>query len=447
MRSFSRRMGIVVGILLLGGGHAQGETLQNAIQYVLQTNPEIKAISYNRLARDQEVIQAKGGYYPTLDASLSTGLDRRMHTFAYDPTTSRPKTTVLSLRQNVFQFGATQSEVRRQEARVQTEAYLLQGTSENIALQAARVYLNLLRNLELLNLAKENLLNHERIADQMKLRSTSGVDRKADLDQVMGRLALAQSNVVIATANIADGKTDYQAVIGRLPEDLEMAPAFDSAVPGSMDEAEQLAVKNYPILKSAKADLEARKAQYETAKRINYPSLDVAVDYRWQTDVNYPNREEDLVANAVLRFNIFNGLRNKARIEETMHLISEAEAILNNTQRQVVQAVRLSWEAFTAASERVAHLEDYVKSTGATADAFAAQWNIGRRTMFDVLDTQAEYITAKSDLVRAKYDRIYSEYRVLNGMGKLVNAMGLQWPEESRVEMTLTELFPLPNWE
>lgn len=448
MRSLFKCMGIFgVSVLLLGGGSAQGETLQNAIKYVLQTNPEIKAISYNRLARDQEVIQAKGGYYPTLDASLSAGLDQRLHTFGSDPTLSRPKSTILSLRQNVFQFGATQSEVRRQEARVQAEAYLLQGTSENVALQACKVYLNLLRNMELYDLAKENLLNHERIADQMKLRSTSGVDRRADLDQVMGRLALAQSNVVIATANIADGKTDYQAAIGRLPEDLTMAPPMDSTIPGSMDEAEQLAVKNYPILKSARADLEARQAQYETAKRINYPTLDVAVDYKWQTDVNYPNREENLIANAVLRFNIFNGFRNKARIAETLHLISEAEAILNNTQRQVLQSVRLSWEAYTAAKERGTYLEDYVKSTGATAEAFAAQWNIGRRTMFDVLDTQAEYITAKSDLVRAKYDKLYSEYRILSGMGKLVATLGLQWPDESRAETTLTELFPLRNWE
>jgi outer membrane protein, adhesin transport system len=449
MRSFFKCAGIVaINVLLFwGGGSAQGETLQNEIKYVMQTNPEIRAVAYNRLAKDQAIIQAKGGYYPTLDASLSAGIDYRLHTFASDPTITRPKQTILSLRQNVFQFGATQSEVRRLEATAQSQAYLLQGTSENVALQASRVYLNLLRNMELYDLAKENLLNHERIADQMKLRSASGVDRKADFDQVMGRLALAQSNVVVTTANIADGKTDYQAVIGRLPGDLAKPNPMDSTLPGSMDDAEQLAVKNYPILKSARADLEARQAQYETAKRINYPKLDVAVDYKWQTDVNYPQREEDILANAVLSFNVFNGFRNKARIAETLHLISEAKEILNNSQRQVVQSVRLSWEAYVTAKERETFLEEYVKSTGLTAEAFAAQWNIGRRTMFDVLDTQAEYITAKSSLVSVRYDKMYAEYRVLSGMGKLVKTLGLQWPEESRVETALTELFPLPNWQ
>jgi outer membrane protein, adhesin transport system len=57
---------------------------------------------------------------------------------------------------------------------------------------------------------------------------------------------------------------------------------------------------------------------------------------------------------------------------------------------------------------------------------------VGRRTMFDVLDTQAEYINAKSDLVDAVYDKAYAQYRVLTGMGKLVHTLGLEWPEESR---------------
>jgi hypothetical protein len=78
-----------------------------------------------------------------------------------------------------------------------------------------------------------------------------------------------------------------------------------------------------------------------------------------------------------------------------------------------------------------------VKATGLTADAFTAQWNIGRRTMFDLLDTQAEYITAKASLANAKYDKLYAEYRVLNSLGKLVNTLGLQWPEESRIDTAI----------
>jgi adhesin transport system outer membrane protein len=96
--------------------------------------------------------------------------------------------------------------------------------------------------------------------------------------------------------------------------------------------------------------------------------------------------------------------------------------------------MRLSWEAYEATQDNITHLEEYVKSTGLTAEAFVKQWSIGRRTMFDVLDTQAEYLNAKADLVNAQYDKMYAQYRILSGMGKLAHNLGLEWPEESRVE-------------
>jgi adhesin transport system outer membrane protein len=415
---------VIAGILILGSGYVQAETLPEAIQQVLVTHPDIKAASFGRQARDQEVVQARGGYYPTLDASMNWGFLQQDKPAIAD-NKSWPSQSAVSLRQNLFRGGSTFAEVKRQEARVKSQAYLVQGTSENIALQTAKVYMNVLRSQELSENAKENLINHERITDQVKLRMQSGVDRRADLDQVTGRHALAQSNIVVTAANLRDARTDYQAVVGRLPDSLVAPPPFVSPIPASMEEAE-------PIVKSAQADLEARKLQYAVAKRMLSPSLDIAADYNWTDDVApYPYRRDYFSASAVVSFNIFNGFRNEGRIKETQYLVSEAREILNNTQRQTVQSIRLSWEAYKAAKERVIYLEEYVKATDATAAAFSSQWNIGRRTMFDLLDTQAEYINAKSDLARAKYDKMYAEYRILSGMGKLVHSLGLQWPAES----------------
>lgn len=422
---------LVAGALILGSSNAQGETLQDAVNYLLQTNPQIRAISWNRMARDEEVKQAQSGYFPTIDISSGFGLQEQQEPFHE---TTHPDSTVASLRQNVFHFGTTKYEVARQKARVRSAAYLLQGTSEGVSLQASRVYLDVLRQLELYDLADENLTNHERIYDQIKLRSASGVDSKADLDQVMGRLALAQSNVVAAKANITDAETDYQAVIGHLPEDLIKPQPVDSAIPASMEEAQQLALDNFPIVKSAQADYEAREFQHKVAKSINYPSLDAAVDYRWENDVDIPGYAEEFVATGMVSFNIFRGWHDMARVTETRHLICEAWEIRNNTRRQAVQSIRLSWEAYEATQDRITHLGEYVKSTGATAEAFDKQWSIGRRTMFDVLDIQAEYLNAKADLVNARYDRKSSEYRVLAGIGKLADTLGLQWPEESQVD-------------
>ena len=422
---------LTLGALIAGTGSAHAETLQDAVHYMLQTNPDVKSIAYNRLARGEEVKQARAGYLPSLDISYGAGIVDQNNPF---DDTSYPQSTVLSLRQNVFRGFADQYEVERQTARVNSSAYQLQGRSENIALVTSRVYLNYLRQLELLELAKENLTIHQRIHDQIKLRSESGIDRKADLDQVLGRLSLAESSLVIAEANVADAQTDYQFVVGRIPEHLVKPQPVDAFIPALLEEAQQLAVKNYPILKSAQADVQAREAQYVVAKSNYYPKLDIVVDQKWEEDVDIPGYEEELRATAVARFNIFNGFSDKARIAETCYLIKEAREIQKNTERQIIESIRLSWMAHQASQNSIVYLQNYVKSTGATAEAFSKQWNIGRRSMFDVLDIEAELVNAKIDLVNAQYDKLYAQYRILNGMGQLVHTMGLQWPVESKVE-------------
>jgi len=433
MRSIFKCLGIIVsGGLLWIPGSLCAETLQDAVHYMLQTNPEIRAASFNRQARDEEVKQAQSDYWPILDVSYGAGVSEIDNYL--DDGTSHPQSTVVSLRQNLFRGFGTQYEVKRQESRVASQAYLLQGTSENIALRTSRVYLNVLRQLEVFDLAKENVQTHQRIYDQMKLRSESGIDRKADLDQVMARLSLAESDVIVTEANVNDAMTDYHFTVGRMPENLVAPHPVDSVMPATIDEAEQMALSNYPILKSAQADVQAREAQHVVAKSEYYPKLDIAVDQRWEDEVDVPEYIEELSAIAMVRFNIFNGWRDKARVAETNKLICEAKEIRNNTYRQIVESIRLSWVAYQSSLNRIAYLENYVKSTNATAEAFSKQWNIGRRTMFDVLDIEAELINAKIDLVNAKYDKLFAQYRVLSGMGKLVHTLGLQWPVESQVE-------------
>jgi adhesin transport system outer membrane protein len=426
-----------VGILCFSSMPGQAETLQEAIQFAMQTSPEIRSVAFNRLARDQEVIQAKSGFLPSVDVSYSFGLESQDEPRNTD---TWPERWVLGLRQNVFQGFATVNEVKRQKARVKSSAFLLQGDSEDTALVVSRVYLNVLRQLEIYELAKENLTIHERIHDQIKLRSESGLDRKADLDQVEGRLALARSNVVVTESNVVDAETDYLKMVGRMPNNLIKPQEVDSSIPPTLEEAIHLAIENQPILKSADADLEAREAQHNVAQSPFFPTLDIAVDQKWEDDVDEPGYVEELQAVATVRFNIFNGFSDKARVTETLQLINEAREIRNNTYRQTVEFIRLAWVSYRQSTDQIQYLENYVKSISETAMAFQKQWNIGRRTMFDVLDIEAELINAKRDLVNAHYDRMFSQYRVLTGLGKLVHTLGLQWPSESLVDEKKEEI-------
>jgi adhesin transport system outer membrane protein len=433
MRWFKQSSAVLMGgFFLLAGNVAQGETLSEAVAEILNSHPEVKALGYNRLARDQEVVQARAGYLPTLDFVAGAGVEdvQEPESESYSPTEM-----ALKLRQNVFAGFSTMNEVARQKNRVRSMAYSLQATSENIALKATRAYLEVLRAEELKVLAEENLLKHQQIADQIKLRTESGVGSEVDTEQVQGRLALAQSNVVVTQTNLIDAMTNYQAVMGRMPVDLLKPEPPGSVLPASLEDAEKLAVAGHPTLKSAMADLDARYKQRDVANSPFLPVLDIEVDQNWDEDVDQiEGRQDSLVAMVRLRYNLFNGMKDHGRKAETVQQVEEAREIKNSTHRQVIESIRLSWMSYQAVLDRMKYVEDHVKLTEATAVAFGKQFDIGKRTLLDVLDTEAEAIDAKRDLINTTYDGLYSQYRILNGTGSLVHSLGLKWPEESIVD-------------
>jgi len=326
------------------------------------------------------------------------------------------------------------NEVDRQKARVLSSAYLLRDKADDVALRVAKAYIEVLRKKELESLANENVIIHERISDQINLRGESGVSRKADVDQVKGRLALAKSSFVATKINVVDAYSNYQAVVGRVPVDLVSPDSIEKLMPPSMEDAVQLAVYNHPALKSAKADLEARVFQKKVARSPYMPVLDIEVDKYWGEDVDgVVGKQEYLATWLRLRFNLFHGWKDKARKVETEYLVTEAQGIQQNAELQAVEAVRLSWMAYKAMLDRIKLLDEHVVASSATAQSYTKQFNIGKRTLLDVLDTSAEVITAKKDLVNARYDGLIAQYRILSDTGNLVPALGLEWPQESKI--------------
>lgn len=423
---------LVFCLLLAPLTNSYGETLQEAVREIINTNPNVRTVAYNRLAREQEVVQAKSGYFPKIDVQLGAGYDDVEQPFDEE---LNPTLAHISLRQNIFAGLSTMNEVERQKARVRSEAFIVRTTVENTALRTSRVYIDVLKNRRILELAKENLLIHQRISDQIRLRSESGVGRKADMDQIQSRLTLAHSNVIVANQNLLDAKTNYLAVVGRMPEDLTQPEIKENILPSSLEEAEQLAVAQHPTLKSADADLDARRYQDEVAKSPFYPVVDLELDRIWEDETNYSlEQRENFRAMLRLRYNLFNGWKDKARKAETTHLISEAREIRNNTHRQVVESTRLSWQAYQSILGRIQYLEQRVQFATATANAYTKQWNIGQRTLLDVLDSEAERIDSLQQLIVAQQDGLYAQFRILNSTGRLVSALDIQWPREAMIE-------------
>jgi adhesin transport system outer membrane protein len=70
-------------------------------------------------------------------------------------------------------------------------------------------------------------------------------------------------------------------------------------------------------------------------------------------------------------------------------------------------------------------LRQQVEAALATRDAYEMQFNIGQRTLLDVLNAENEVIQARQDVVNTRADNLLAQYRLLEAMGALVDELGV----------------------
>lgn len=424
----------LLGILGISASHlflvsfASALTLQEVIEHTLKTNPEVQAARQQVLAREKEVRLAKGGYLPTLDAELGIGREwtESPATGGEDVELTR-KEAALRLRQMIYDGSETSSEVDRQKARYNSALFDTLDTEETVALQATQAYIEVLRQSELLQLLKSTLDEHQNIYDQMALRSDAGVGSRSDLDQISARLSLANSNYIAGQNNLQDAVSNFYGIVGYIPEASTLVKPEGLAAPASIEDAVAKAFNNNPQLKSADADIEAAKAQYRASKGQYYPTLSLEGDRTWNEDIDgIEGDNEDWVIALRLRYNLYNGGSDSARKKQTAYLIEEAKEIRGNTKRQVEEGMRLSWHAYEYTQKQLNFLTSYSDSVVATREAYRKQFNIGKRSLLDLLNTENELLEAKTNYLNTSYDQLYSLYRIAQAEGELTNKLGIK---------------------
>jgi adhesin transport system outer membrane protein len=132
-----------------------------------------------------------------------------------------------------------------------------------------------------------------------------------------------------------------------------------------------------------------------------------------------------------MRWNLFNGGKDLANVARTASKMQEAQEVQNRAQRQTVEAVRLAWSKYETAKKSLRWSKDHVDASTRTTEAYGKQFNIGQRTLLDLLDSQNELFGAKQNYIVDKYTEINQRYRVLSAAGCLTEKLEIELPKEA----------------
>jgi adhesin transport system outer membrane protein len=427
------RLFVLVPLALAVSLAAQGQSINEAMQSALEVHPEIQAGINARLSVEEQMKAAKGGYLPQIDLLAGYGREGTdspgTRGTTHNTETLDRGDSSLRLQQMLFDGFATRSEVGRQRATVNARAYELLGTSERTALTVAQVYLDVLTRQELVRLAESNLASHERIYDQITLRSQSGVGRTADLDQAEARLAQARNNLITEQTNLADAQVNYFSVVGRDASELIQPPGLAGQLPESLASARQEMLTNNPFLSSAEADVQATEQQYEAAKSSFYPRVDAELSRGMDNNIDgVSGHSNEWRAMLNMRYNLFAGGSNKADLQSKAYQTNQAMDIRNNALRVLNEDLSLAWNALENARQQLPIAQQYVDYSRRVRESYQKQFSLGDRTLLDLLDSENELFTASRRLEEVRFTDLFTQYRIKATMGTLLKSQGVVAP-------------------
>jgi adhesin transport system outer membrane protein len=428
---------VLPGALLLSGSPAFAVDLREAIQAALTTNPEIRQAVSNRQATLEERIQGQGAYYPRISVEGSAGVrslrnpTRRSLGIASD--TLWPVEGDLIVDQLVFDSGGREAEVRRQAARTDAAAARVEERSQYVALNVARSYVDYLLQQRLVAIAQDNVTFHDRLAGDLREGVSKGSISIADQQQAEERLQAARARVTQAREDLDSAGIEFQRLTGLPVDSVSMPPDLAQCMPATLADAEAAARDNNPRVREAIADLASAREDISAAKAELGPKLSIEGRARAGHDIDgFEGHTTDLQALGVVRWLIFNGGQKEANVREQQNRADEVHGRLFERTRSAMEDVRTAWSRLTNQTALASELETQGRISDDVLLSYREQFNIGRRSLLDVLDAQNSRYNVQQQTETARLAKVYAQYRVLAAENKLIDCLGVQMPAAAR---------------
>jgi adhesin transport system outer membrane protein len=412
--------------------------LRQAIEKAVAENPEVQVRYHTFRAAEQEQKVARGALMPRAD--INTTFRKQEQIGPNIGAAQIPeRLTQLVVRQLLFDGFATSGEVNRLGHASKVRYYELLSTMQNTALEVARAYIDILRFRELTSYAQDNYIAHKQLFDRIQERVGSGVGRKVDLEQASGRLALAEANLLTETTNLHDVTARYQRLVGELPPDnLPDIDFYKQGVPDSVNQSLEIAYKQNPDLLSTIENIVATDQEVKNKRAKYFPRLDL--QGRKNLGVSSDGANSVAAADVLeltLSFNLFNGMADRSAVNQTVEKLNSAQDLRDKACVDTRQLIVIAYNDIVRLKEQLIYRDQHQLAIEKAREAYRKQFDIGQRTLLDLLDTENEFFQARRTYTVTERDLHTAFARTYAGQGELLSRLGVaraDLPEFTREE-------------
>ncbi len=417
---------------------ANAVTVFEVTQMAIDTNPDVQARWHGFLESTEAQRAAWGGFLPKVDLNAGRAReDRRYRDNQQADAIFNRADVGLSLTQMIYDGFATLSQYRSLGHSRRASYFELLDTTEQISLEAYTAFEDVRRFRERLALAQDNLVKHKEVFKLIAERVQAGVGRSVDLEQVTGRLALAQSNVLTEQSNLHDVTARYRRITGVYPAEALAPIGLETMkLPPTREAVRKHAMQSNPALLASTESVQAASEDIGVQQAKMHPRFDLRLRGDYGDDINQINGESSVyVAELLMNYNLFNGGSDSASIRQSSQRLNAVKELQEKTCRDVLQTVDIAYNDVTRIGEQLEYLDQHQLSIAKAREAYRDQFDIGQRSLLDLLDTENEYFDSRRAYLNGLYDHSIAHARTMAATGSLVKSL----------KAKRTELFQLPD--
>jgi outer membrane protein len=397
-------------------------TLYAALAAAYRNNPQLNAERARVRATDENVPQALSGYRPQVSATADIGVqhvDTTTTTGGIRGTTV-PRGVGATATQTLFNGFRTANRTRAAEGQVFAARDALRVLDQQILLDAVTAYMNVLRDIAILDLQRRNVEVLEEQLRQTRDRFNVGEVTRTDVAQAESRLAAARSASLQAQSNLSTSRAVFRRVIGVEPNSLAPGMPVDRLSPRVLSAAVQRGIADNPLVTSAMYGIDIALLQVKINEGALYPSIIVQGNVQQRYDTS-PTTSRTFSASAIaqLTIPIYQGGTEYSLIRQSKETLGQQRLIMEQQRDQVRALVVQAWGLLEASKAQIIAAQAQVTAGEVALNGVREEARVGQRTTLDVLNAQQELVNARVTLVTAQRDRVVNSYTLLSATGHL----------------------------
>lgn len=403
----------------------------------VNSDPVLQAAVYRREATGENKRQAWAGLLPQIDLSgqlVRGDSETLIMSDSVSDLDVDNENYRLELRQALYDQGNYERlDVAR--GQISEAEALYQVTFQDFLLRVADAYFLVLTNIDNVTFAEAEEEALQRQFEQAEQRFEVGLTAVTDVHEARASYDNARARAIVARNNLEDAKEALRELTGTYFEEYDQLqdelPLVEPS-PGSAEEWVQVALAENPSVLAQQATVEIAEATVRLERSGHFPTLDLNASYNEFTNNEYTIVDDfqnpigttdlqvdDTRVGITLNIPLYRGGLTSSRTRQARYLLNATAEDLDQVQRATVRNTENSFRAVLAGIQEVEAFKQAEISAESALEATQAGFEVGTRTIVDVLIANQRLFQSQRDSSEARHQYILSHLRLKANAGRL----------------------------